>query len=66
MVIILDYFGKCGRRLSIMFLPLFMNTRKFPRAINTTWVALIQKIRQPLTRDEYKPISMVETFYEII
>ena len=36
-----------------------MRSGKVPQAINMTWAALIPKIIQPMSMDDFRPISMV-------
>lgn len=36
------------------------------RAINVTWVALIPKVLNPISIEEFRPISMVGALYKII
>lgn len=39
---------------------------KFPLSINTTWVSLIPKTKNPNSLNEYRPISVVGCLYKII
>ena len=36
------------------------------RHLNVTWVTLIQKVENPTTIEEFRPISMVGSIYKII
>lgn len=44
----------------------FLEAGDVARAINVTWVALIPKVMNPISIEEFRPISMVGALYKII
>lgn len=50
----------------ISFVQNFFTSGQFPQSINTTWVSLIPKIKNPEVLEEYWPISVVGSLYKIV
>lgn len=50
----------------IEFVRKFFISGQFPPSINTTWVSLVPKTRNPYSINEYMPISVVGCLYKII
>jgi len=44
----------------------FHETGSFPKGCNTSFIALVSKVKDPITIDQFRPISLVGAMYKII
>jgi len=44
----------------------FEASGKFPKGCNCSFIALVLKVKDPMSLDEYRPISLVGAIYKII
>jgi len=45
---------------------LFQETRDIPKGCNASFIALVPKVNDPLSLEQFRPISLVGVFYKIV